>query len=163
MKLKEKEKINLIVHLQSSELESEEELVKFVEKAELSIEEVNKKDDTTSIASKNNEDSRDTCYPMLYGEKEKVNLDFQNTDVRNLFRIFAEISDLNVIISPEVKGFVNIKMKDVAWNEAMKIILTNSGLGRECFGNNIIRIVTKTVLAAEEGARSCQKTPRCNR
>ena len=147
----------LIVHLQSSELESEEELVKFVEKAELSIEEVNKKDDTTSIASKNNEDSRDTCYPMLYGEKEKVNLDFQNTDVRNLFRIFAEISGLNVIISPEVKGFVNIKMKDVAWNEAMKIILTNSGLGRECFGNNIIRIVTKTVLAAEEGARIAKK------
>ena len=94
---------------------------------------------------------------MLYGEKEKVNLDFQNTDVRNLFRIFAEISDLNVIISPEVEGFVNVKMKDVAWNEAMKIILTNSGLGRECFGNNIIRIVTKTVLAAEEGARIAKK------
>ena len=155
--IERKEENKLIVHLQSSELESEEELVKFVEKAELSIEEVNKKDDTTSIASKNNEDSRDTCYPMLYGEKEKVNLDFQNTDVRNLFRIFAEISDLNVIISPEVKGFVNVKMKDVAWNEAMKIILTNSGLGRECFGNNIIRIVTKTVLADEEGARIAKK------
>ena len=159
--IERKEENKLIVHLQSSELESEEELVKFVEKTELSIEEVNKKDDKTSIASENNEDSRDTCYPMLYGEKEKVNLDFQNTDVRNLFRIFAEISDLNVIISPEVKGFVNVKMKDVAWNEAMKIILTNSGLGRECFGNNIIRIVTKTVLAAEEGARYCQKTSRC--
>ena len=155
--IERKEENKLIVHLQSSELESEEELVKFVEKEELSIEEVNKKDDTTSIASKNNEDSRDTCYPMLYGEKEKVNLDFQNTDVRNLFRIFAEISDLNVIISPEVKGFVNVKMKDVAWNEAMKIILTNSGLGRECFGNNIIRIVTKTVLADEESARSAKK------
>ena len=155
--IERKEENKLIVHLQSSELESEEELVKFVEKGGLSIEEVNKKDDTTSIASKNNEDSRDTCYPMLYGEKEKVNLDFQNTDVRNLFRIFAEISDLNVIISPEVKGFVNVKMKDVAWNEAMKIILTNSGLGRECFGNNIIRIVTKTVLADEEGARIAKK------
>ena len=155
--IERKEENKLIVHLQSSELESEEELVKFVEKTELSIEEVNKKDDTTSIASKNNEDSRDTCYPMLYGEKEKVNLDFQNTDVRNLFRIFAEISDLNVIISPEVEGFVNVKMKDVAWNEAMKIILTNSGLGRECFGNNIIRIVTKTVLATEEGARIAKK------
>ena len=155
--IERKEENKLIVHLQSSELESEEELVQFVEKAELLIEEVNKKDDTTSIASENNEDSRDTCYPMLYGEKEKVNLDFQNTDVRNLFRIFAEISDLNVIISPEVKGFVNVKMKDVAWNEAMKIILTNSGLGRECFGNNIIRIVTKTVLADEEGARNAKK------
>jgi type IV pilus assembly protein PilQ len=147
----------LIVHLQSLELESEEELVRFAQKRSPSIEAVNKNDDTTSIANKNNEDSRDTCYPMLYGEKERISLDFQNADVRSLFRVLAEISELNVIISPEVKGSVNIKMKKVAWNEAMEIILTNSSLGRECFGDNIVRIVTKTVLAAEEEARVAKK------
>jgi type IV pilus assembly protein PilQ len=155
--IERKGKNKLIVHLQSSGPESEEELVKFVDKMELSVEAVNKNDDTTSIANKNNEVPTDTCYPMLYGEKEKVNLDFQNADVRSLFRIFAEISELNVIISPEVKGFVNVRIKDVAWNEAMKIILANNGLGRECFGDNIIRIVTKTVLAAEEEARVAKK------
>jgi type IV pilus assembly protein PilQ len=155
--IERKGKNKLIIHLQSSEIESEEELVKFVDNAELLVEASNKNDDTTSIANKNNEDSKDTCYPMLYGEKEKVSLDFQNANVRSLFRIFAEISELNVIISPEVKGFVNVRIKDVAWNEAMKIILTNSGLGRECFGDNIIRIVTKTVLADEEAARVAKK------
>lgn len=150
-------KNKLIVHLQSSQLEPEEELVKFVDKKELSAEAVDEKVDARSIANKNNGDSKDTCYPMLYGEKEKVSLDFQNADVRSLFRIFAEISELNVIISPEVKGFVNVRIKDVAWNEAMKIILTNSGLGRECFGDNIIRIVTKTVLSDEEAARVTKK------
>ena len=102
--------------------------------------------------------NEDTCFPMLYGEKEVISLDFQNADVRNLFRIFAEISGFNVILSPEVGGSVNIRMMDVPWNQAMEIILTNSALGRECFGNNIVRVATKVVLAAEAGARVAEKS-----
>ena len=101
--------------------------------------------------------NEDTCFPMLYGEKEAISLDFQNADVRNLFRIFAEISGLNVILSPEVGGSVNIRMMDVPWNQAMEIILTNSALGRECFGNNIVRVATKVVLAAEASALVAEK------
>ena len=101
--------------------------------------------------------NEDTCFPMLYGEKEVISLDFQNADVRNLFRIFAEVSGLNVILSPEVGGSVNIRMMDVPWNQAMEIILTNSALGRECFGNNIVRVATKVVLAAEASALVAEK------
>ena len=101
--------------------------------------------------------NEDTCFPMLYGEKEVISLDFQNADVRNLFRIFAEISGFNVILSPEVGGSVNIRMMDVPWNQAMEIILTNSALGRECFGNNIVRVATKVVLAAEASALVAEK------
>ena len=101
--------------------------------------------------------NEDTCFPMLYGEKEVISLDFQNADVRNLFRIFAEISGFNVILSPEVEGSVNIRMMDVPWNQAMEIILTNSALGRECFGNNIVRVATKVVLAAEASALVAEK------
>ena len=101
--------------------------------------------------------NEDTCFPMLYGEKEVISLDFQNADVRSLFRIFAEISGLNVILSPEVGGSVNIRMMDVPWNQAMEIILTNSALGRECFGNNIVRVATKVVLAAEASALVAEK------
>jgi type IV pilus assembly protein PilQ len=101
--------------------------------------------------------NEDTCFPMLYGEMEAISLDFQNADVRNLFRIFAEISGFNVILSPEVGGSVNIRMMDVPWNQAMEIILTNSALGRECFGENIVRIATKAVLATEDAARVAEK------
>ena len=101
--------------------------------------------------------NEDTCFPMLFGEKEKISLDFQNADVRNLFRIFAEISGFNVILSPEVGGSVNIRMIDVPWNQAMEIILTNSALGRECFGDNIVRVAAKVTLAAEDAARVVEK------
>ena len=102
--------------------------------------------------------NEDTCFPMLFGEKEKISLDFQNADVRNLFRIFAEISGFNVILSPEVAGSVNIRMIDVPWNQAMEIILTNSALGRVCFGGNIVRVATKLVLEAEDAALVAEKS-----
>ena len=102
--------------------------------------------------------NEDTCFPMLYGEKEAISLDFQNVDVRNLFRIFAEISGFNVILSPEVAGSVNIRMIDVPWNQAMEIILTNSALGRVCFGGNIVRVATKLVLEAEDAALVAEKS-----
>jgi type IV pilus assembly protein PilQ len=110
-----------------------------------------------TIMDETNEESADTCFPMLYGKKESISLDFQNADVRNLFRIFAEISGFNVILSPEIGGSVNIRMMDVPWNQAMEIILANNALGRECFGDNIVRVATKLVLEAEDGARNAEK------
>ncbi|MCH8311704.1 MAG: type IV pilus secretin PilQ [Nitrospinae bacterium] len=92
----------------------------------------------------------DPCEPLLGGEKEKISLDFQDANVRNLFRIFSEISGFNLILSPEVEGIVNMRLLDVPWNEAFEIILKNSGLGRQCLGKNIIRVVSLQTLAREE-------------
>lgn len=111
-----------------------------------------------TIIDELNEDSDDTCFPMLYGEKETISLDFQSADVRNLFRIFAEISGFNLILSPEVGGSVNIRMIDVPWNQAMEIILANNALGRECFGENIVRVASKLTLEAEANARNADKS-----
>ena len=101
--------------------------------------------------------NRDTCFPMLYGEKETISLDFQNADVRNFFRTFSEISGFNIIISQEVSGTLSIRLNDVPWNEALEIALSNINLGRECFDNNFVRIASNTVLAAEESERVAEK------
>ena len=92
----------------------------------------------------------DPCDSLLGGEKEKISLDFQDANVRNLFRIFSEISGFNLILSPEVAGEVNMRLLDVPWNEALDIILQNSGLGRQCLGKNIIRVASLQTLAQEE-------------
>ncbi|VAX30799.1 Type IV pilus biogenesis protein PilQ [hydrothermal vent metagenome] len=92
----------------------------------------------------------DPCESLLGGEKEKISLDFQDANVRNLFRIFSEISGFNLILSPEVAGEVNMRLLDVPWNEALEVILKNSGLGRQCLGKNIIRVASLQTLALEE-------------
>jgi type IV pilus assembly protein PilQ len=91
----------------------------------------------------------DPCEALLGGEKEKISLDFQDANVRNLFRIFSEISGFNLILSPEVAGEVNIRLLDIPWNEALEVILKNSGLGRQCLGKNIIRVASLQTLAQE--------------
>jgi type IV pilus assembly protein PilQ len=92
----------------------------------------------------------DPCESLLGGEKEKISLDFQDANIRNLFRIFSEISGFNLILSPEVAGEVNMRLLDVPWNEALGVILKNSGLGRQCLGQNIIRVASLQTLAQEE-------------
>ncbi len=100
----------------------------------------------------------DPCESLLGGKKEKISLDFQDANVRNLFRIFSEISGFNLILSSEVKGVVNMRLLDVPWNEAFQIILTNSGLGRQCLGKNIIRVASLQTLASEEDDKVAENT-----
>jgi len=99
--------------------------------------------------SKANPNDKDSCFPILYGEREPISLDFQNANIRNLFRIISEFSGFNVIFSPEVSGSVNIRVLDMPWNQALEIILANSNLGRECFGNNVVRIAKRETLDVE--------------
>ena len=113
--------------------------------------------DAAIILSETKEVQDDTCYPMLYGKKENITLDFQDADVRNLIRIFADISGFNIILSPGLSGNVNMRLTDVPWNKAMEVILANNALGRECLGNNIVRIAPQGTLAAEETARTAKK------
>jgi hypothetical protein len=96
----------------------------------------------------------DSCFPVLYGEKELISLDFQNANIINLFRIIAEFSGFNLILSPEVSGFVDVRMFDVPWNKALEIVLANSSLGRECFGENAVRIASIKKLDSEAALKA---------
>jgi Tfp pilus assembly protein PilP len=104
----------------------------------------------TEAAPKNG----DSCFPVLYGEKELISLDFQNANIINLFRIIAEFSGFNLILSPEVSGFVDVRMFDVPWNKALEIVLANSSLGRECFGENAVRIASIEKLDADAALKA---------
>lgn len=98
--------------------------------------------------------NEDSCFPVLYGEKELISLDFQNANIKNLFRIIAEFSGFNLILSPEVSGFVDVRMFDVPWNKALEIVLANSSLGRECFGENAVRIASREKLDSESALKA---------
>ncbi len=109
-----------------------------------------KLEELTEMAPKNG----DSCFPVLYGEKELISLDFQNANIINLFRIIAEFSGFNLILSPELSGFVDVRMFDVPWNKALEIVLANSALGRECFGENAVRIASIEKLDAEAALKA---------
>jgi type IV pilus assembly protein PilQ len=83
---------------------------------------------------------------------QPVSLDFQGTDLRSVLRLFSETSGLNLVIDPTVQGTVDVKLRDVAWDQALDHILRSNKLGYVVDGT-IVRVAPLQVLAEEETAR----------
>jgi type IV pilus assembly protein PilQ len=83
---------------------------------------------------------------------EKISLDFQNADIHDILRLIAEVSGLNIITGPEVKGTVTTRMMDVPWDQALDTILKINGLDQESDGN-IIRIAPAERFITERQER----------
>jgi type IV pilus assembly protein PilQ len=86
---------------------------------------------------------------------KKLSLDFQDADIVSIFRLLADISGYNIVVSPEVKGKLTMKLIDVPWDQALDLILKTFSLGKSIEGN-IIRIAPHTVFAkeSEEAAKA---------
>ena len=80
---------------------------------------------------------------------EKISIDFQDVDLTHVFRLIADISGYNIVVSPDVKGKFSMKLEDVPWDQALDIILRNYGLSKSIEAN-IIRIAPTAILAKEE-------------
>ena len=81
-----------------------------------------------------------------------ISLEFEGADLRAVLRIFAEISGLNVVIDPAVRGTVDVAMRDVPWDQALDAILRANKLGYVLNGT-IVRIAPLAALAEEEKGR----------
>jgi type IV pilus assembly protein PilQ len=90
------------------------------------------------------------------GEKQYVghpiSLDFKDGDLQDIFRLFADISGLNIVVNPGVSGKVTLKLNEVPWDQALDLILKANGLGYTLEGN-VIRIARLADLQNEEQQR----------
>ncbi len=73
---------------------------------------------------------------------QKISLDFKDADVRNILRLIADVSGLNIIVSDNVKGKVTIKLDNVPWDEVLDIILETNNLGK-VWSKSVMRIETQ--------------------
>ncbi len=87
---------------------------------------------------------------------EPVNMDLINVDLKDFFRFIKEISGLNVIVDPGVKGNVTIDVTDIPWDQALALVLRNNSLECELQGN-VLRIATLDTLRVEAEARKAQQ------
>ncbi|MBI5639029.1 MAG: type IV pilus secretin PilQ [Nitrospirae bacterium] len=78
----------------------------------------------------------------------KINLDFQDADIIPIFRLLADISGYNIVVHPDIKGRINLKLMDVPWDQALDLIMRTFQLAKLVDGN-IIRIVPANVVARE--------------
>ncbi|MBI1824320.1 MAG: type IV pilus secretin PilQ [Nitrospirae bacterium] len=72
---------------------------------------------------------------------ERIFLDFQDMEIANALRIISEVSGLNFLVGDDVKGKINVKLKNVPWDQALDLILRMNNLGQIREGN-ILRIAS---------------------
>jgi type IV pilus assembly protein PilQ len=89
--------------------------------------------------------------PQKYtGDPISVNL--KDVDLKDFFRLIHEISGLNVVLDPSVRGNVTLVLDEVPWDQALDIVLRNNGLTKEIDGN-VLRIATQSTLRQEADQR----------
>ncbi len=84
---------------------------------------------------------------------EPISLDLKDADIKDVFRTISQLTGLNIVIDPEVRGTVTVQLEDVPWDQALDLILKQNSLGY-VLENNIMRIATTAKLQAEEGDRA---------
>jgi type IV pilus assembly protein PilQ len=80
---------------------------------------------------------------------QKLSLDFKDADIKNVFRLLAEVSGLNIVVTDEVNKKVTVRLVEVPWDQALDLLIDTNGLGKEQTGN-IVRISTAAQLKREK-------------
>ncbi len=79
---------------------------------------------------------------------EPISVNLKDVDLKDFFRLIHEISGLNVVLDPNVKGTLTIVLDDVPWDQALDIVLKNNSLDKQVDGN-VLRVATKQTLKKE--------------
>ncbi|MEE8547219.1 MAG: AMIN domain-containing protein, partial [bacterium] len=87
--------------------------------------------------------------PMYTGEL--ITLDFQDAELKNVIRLIAEVSGLNIITGDDVGGRISMRMINVPWDQALDVILKSKGLG-QIKELNVVRIAPLQKLESERTA-----------
>ncbi|HWZ42375.1 MAG TPA: type IV pilus secretin PilQ [Candidatus Saccharimonadales bacterium] len=87
---------------------------------------------------------------------EPINLNVKDVDLKDFFRLLHDISGLNVVLDPSVKGTLTLVLDDVPWDQALAIVLGNNGLECQLQGN-VLRIATLETLKTEAESRRAQQ------
>ena len=103
--------------------------------------------EAAAVLSREATRTTETQTPSYNGEP--VTLDLVNVELFDFFRVVSELSGLNVIIDPDVKGTITIHVDNVPWDQVFETVLKSHGLERKIDGN-VVRISTRERLRSEE-------------
>lgn len=73
-----------------------------------------------------------------YKDTKRISVDFFKIDLHNVFRLFREISGVNIIVDDSVQGSLTLALNDVPWDFALDIILNLKDLRKEERFNTIV-------------------------
>lgn len=98
--------------------------------------------------SRQEQEERAREEPQFQGER--LNVNFQNIEVRALLQIIADVAGKNLVTSDSVSGSITLRLENVPWDQALDIILRTKGLSKSEAGNVIWVAPTSEVSAQQK-------------
>lgn len=80
---------------------------------------------------------------------EKLSLNFQDIEVRNVLQLIADFTGLNLVASDTVSGNITLRLQNVPWDQALDLILKTKGLDKRKVGN-VMLVAPADEIAARE-------------
>lgn len=77
---------------------------------------------------------------------QPISLSLKDADIKDVLRMFHDISKMNIVVHPAVRGKVTVDLNNVPWDQAMDIILKNNGLDY-IYENNVIWVAPAAEIA----------------
>ncbi len=93
---------------------------------------------TSNDASSSETDSAQDAFSFSGFKKKRISVDFYKIDIHNVFRLFRQITDLNIIVDEGVSGSLTLALSDVPWDFALDVILNLMDLKKEERFNTIV-------------------------
>ncbi|MHB1530873.1 type IV pilus secretin PilQ [Acidithiobacillus sp.] len=81
----------------------------------------------------------------------RLSMDFQNISVRDALQVIADFTHQNIVVSNNVAGTLSIRLKNVPWEQAFKVILDSQGLAVKHIGN-ILWVAPANQISTQEEA-----------
>lgn len=81
-----------------------------------------------------------------------ISIDFQEADIKSVFRLMAEYGNVSIVSSDDVKGNITLSMKNVPWKQALDTILEVNSLAKKQT-NNVITVTTLERKKKDEADR----------
>ncbi|MEE9542391.1 MAG: type IV pilus secretin PilQ, partial [Thermodesulfobacteriota bacterium] len=78
-----------------------------------------------------------------------LDLDMVGVDIKDILKLIAEVSDLNIIAGEDVTGSITMRLKNVPWDQAFDLILLTKGLDKVQIGN-VVRVASVSKIRKEK-------------
>ncbi len=84
---------------------------------------------------------------------DPISLTLKDADIKDVLKTFSALTQLNIVIDPEVNGSVTVELRNVPWDQALDLILKINGLDY-LLENNVLRVSTVAKLTREKNERA---------
>lgn len=88
---------------------------------------------------------------------DKLSLNFQDIDVRSVLQLIADFTNLNLVASDTVQGGITLRLQNVAWDQALDLVLKTKGLDKRKIGNVLLVAPADEIAARERQELESQK------